>query len=109
MPSPLPATENNSFLLQQVFINPKPVSLGVQIEGVDITMNGNLNGLPLEPPNPSICVGNGFVMEATNDVCTPPSPTPPPLPRYRCVENLHIIVRPHEGDIAGSFLENYHQ
>ena len=54
--------------LQQVFINPKPVSAGLQIEGVDITINGKLNGIPLEPPNPAICVGNGFVMEATNDV-----------------------------------------
>ncbi len=56
------------FFLQQVFINPKPVSAGLQIEGVDITINGKLNGIPLEPPNPAICVGNGFVMEATNDV-----------------------------------------
>ena len=54
--------------LQQVYINPRPVSAGLQIEGVDITTNGRLNGIPLEPPNPAICVGNGFVMEVTNDV-----------------------------------------
>jgi len=40
-------------------------------------MNGNLSGLPLEPPKPAICIGNGFVMEVTNDV----SP-PPPLLRF---------------------------
>ena len=51
-----------------MYINPRPKSVGLQIEGVDITMNGNLNRIPLEPPNPAICVGNGFVMEVTNDV-----------------------------------------
>ena len=59
---------SSSFVLQLVYINPKPDSLGLHFPGVDITMNGNLNALPLEPPNPAVCVGNGFVMEVTNDV-----------------------------------------
>lgn len=55
-------------MLQELNIDPKPPSVGLQFPGVDISMNGALNGIPLEPPNPAICVGNGFVMEVTNDV-----------------------------------------
>ena len=59
--------------MQLLNVNPAPDGLGLHFEGVDELMNGNLNGLPLEPPNPVVCVGNGFVMEVTNDVSLLPS------------------------------------
>ena len=65
------ATDSMCLALQLVDINPRPQSAGVQFAGLDIVDNGLLNGLPLEPPNPAICVGNGFVLEATNDVRPP--------------------------------------
>ena len=81
----LPFSDYSSiFVLQLVYINPKPDSLGLHFPGVDITMNGNLNALPLEPPNPAVCVGNGFVMEVTNDVSAiTPSSTQLPSERFR--------------------------
>lgn len=56
--------------VQEVITNSRPASLEIGIEGIDITLNGQLNGRPVEPPNPAICVSNDTVLEVTNNVRT---------------------------------------
>ena len=57
--------------LQDVDTDPDPPNAELQISGVDSIVNGHLDNIPLEPPNPAVCVGNGFALEVTNDVWSP--------------------------------------
>ena len=54
--------------LQIIDEDPFPEGLLVQFEGLSVLDDGEENGLPIEPPNPCACPGNGFVLQVSNDV-----------------------------------------
>ena len=57
-------------MLQSVSVNQRPPGLLQQFEGNSITDTVATVNLPIQPPNPAVCVGNGFVVEITNLVRT---------------------------------------
>ena len=52
--------------VQIISVNPSPPELVRQFDGNSISDSVATVSLPVQPPNPAICVGNGFVVEVTN-------------------------------------------
>ena len=51
---------------QTISVDPSPPELVLQFDGNSIADSVATVALPVQPPNPAICVGNGFVVEVTN-------------------------------------------
>ena len=58
--------DGGTCVVQGISVNQKPPGLLQQFDGNSITDTVAAVNLPIEPPNPAICVGNGFVVEVTN-------------------------------------------
>ena len=56
--------------MQAVSVNQNPPGLLQQFDGNSIADTVATTGLPIQPPNPAVCVGNGYVVEVTNLVGT---------------------------------------
>ncbi|KAK9813754.1 hypothetical protein WJX73_007121 [Symbiochloris irregularis] len=53
---------------QSISIDQAPPQVLQQFDGLDIRNTVQLNHLPIEPPNPAVCAGGGYLIEVTNHV-----------------------------------------
>ena len=57
--------------LQDISVDQRPLQVLQQFNGLSTQDTVRLNKLPIEPPNPCVCAGGGYVIEVTNHVrCT---------------------------------------
>ena len=54
--------------LQDISVDQRPPQVLQQFNGLSTRDTVQLNKLPIEPPNPCVCAGGGYVIEVTNHV-----------------------------------------
>lgn len=57
--------------MQAISVDQSPIQVVRQFDGLNARNTAELNNLPIEPPNPGVCVGGGYVVEVTNLVRVP--------------------------------------
>lgn len=58
-------------LWQDINVDQRPTQVIRQLDGLNVRDTVRLNNLPVEPPNPAVCVGNGYLVQVTNYVSQP--------------------------------------